>query len=117
VHTVRRPGVEELDRSQCGPSVLGKSPQLVACPCRGDEADDDGENAGDLVEPQGLGNTHGVDDDHPHGNRPLTEADFGKCDRALDVAIDAIRTLVDRRSDLLAEGDGGSRSTAVLLAD
>jgi hypothetical protein len=52
-----------------------------------------------------------------HGNRPLTEADFGKCDRALDVAIDAIRTLVDRRSDLLAEGDGGSRSTAVLLAD
>ncbi len=52
-----------------------------------------------------------------HGNRSLTNADFAQCDRALDVAIDAIRTLVDKRPDLLAEGDGGSRSTAVLLAD
>jgi hypothetical protein len=52
-----------------------------------------------------------------HGNRSLTNAEFSQCDRALDVAIDAIRTLVDKRSDLLAEGDGGFRSAAVLLAD
>jgi len=52
-----------------------------------------------------------------HGSRPLVEADFGQCDRALDVAINAIRVLVDKRPDLLAVGDGGSRSIAVLLAD
>ncbi|XVV10225.1 hypothetical protein ACQP2X_36030 [Actinoplanes sp. CA-131856] len=51
-----------------------------------------------------------------HGNRPLKETEFPLCYKALDVAIDAIKALVDKRSDLLAEPDGASRSTALLLA-
>ena len=64
-----------------------------------------------------LGKIYKMRSDVVHGNRSLVEADFQRCDFALDIAIDAVRTLVDRRPDLLAAGDGGSRSAAVLLAD
>jgi hypothetical protein len=52
-----------------------------------------------------------------HGNRPLREAEHELCYRALDVAIEAVRVLVEKRTDLLALGDGGSRNIAILLAD
>ncbi|MFC5266611.1 hypothetical protein ACFPJ1_31225 [Kribbella qitaiheensis] len=52
-----------------------------------------------------------------HGSRSIAQPEFAQCERALEVAIDAVRILVDKRSDLLADGDGASRSIAVLLAD
>jgi hypothetical protein len=52
-----------------------------------------------------------------HGNRTLSETDHPLCYVALDIAIDAIKTLVDKRPDLLAEGDGAGRSAALLLGD
>jgi len=62
-----------------------------------------------------LGTIYKLRSDTVHGNRPLNEADHGLCYRALDVAIDAIRVLVDERSDLLALGDGSDRSLTLLL--
>ncbi|TDD07121.1 hypothetical protein E1292_13830 [Nonomuraea deserti] len=50
-----------------------------------------------------------------HGNGTLTADDYPKCQRALDVAIEAIRTLVSERTDILELVDGGRRSTALLL--
>ncbi|AUG79303.1 hypothetical protein CFP65_4562 [Kitasatospora sp. MMS16-BH015] len=50
-----------------------------------------------------------------HGSADLKVADVPVCHRALDVAVDAIKALVDQRPDILRLTDGGLRSVRLLL--
>lgn len=52
-----------------------------------------------------------------HGSRSLDPADHDIPRRALNVALDAIRKIVQHRPDLLTERDGPARSNRVLLGD
>lgn len=50
-----------------------------------------------------------------HGNHVLRDTDFPLCYDALEVAIKALRTLIERRSDILELPDGGARSLRLIL--
>lgn len=52
-----------------------------------------------------------------HGGRDLKREENPLCYEALDVAIHAVKVLVSERADILALGDGASRSAVLLLRD
>jgi len=62
-----------------------------------------------------LGDIYGLRSKVVHGSGNLKPDDHPKCQRALDVAVAAVRVLVDERPDILALPDGAARSTALLL--
>ncbi|MER5350700.1 hypothetical protein ABT093_10245 [Kitasatospora sp. NPDC002551] len=52
-----------------------------------------------------------------HGNKDLKPAEVPFCHQALDVAIEAIRKLVEERPDILSLSDGSKRSKKLLLGN
>lgn len=50
-----------------------------------------------------------------HGSKTLRDTDFPFCYEALEVAIKALRTLIEKRRDILELPDGGARSLRLIL--
>ncbi|WP_405004965.1 HEPN domain-containing protein [Kitasatospora purpeofusca] len=62
-----------------------------------------------------LGKIYNLRSKIVHGSADLKPADVPQCDASLEIAIDAIKALIDQRPDILALPDGAQRSTNLLL--
>ncbi len=62
-----------------------------------------------------LAKIYGLRSTVVHGSHVLRDTDFPLCYDALEVAIKALRTLIERRRDILELPDGGARSLRLIL--
>jgi hypothetical protein len=62
-----------------------------------------------------LAKIYGLRSDVVHGNKPLSKSDYPLCYEALDIAIQALRVLLQDRTDVLEKPDGAQRSLHLIL--